>query len=84
MSRMNFVLAPKARRIGTPEMVSPYMEYKGDRETESPYRESDHVQLSMRITHLGGACHGCIAHKLSQLFTQVSRAERIIKTITCR
>lgn len=35
ISLKNFEDAPKARRIATPEMVSPYIEYKGDLVTES-------------------------------------------------
>jgi hypothetical protein len=35
ISRKNFEDAPKARRIVTPEIVSPYIEYRGDRVTES-------------------------------------------------
>jgi hypothetical protein len=35
MSLKVFEDAPKARRIVTPEMVSPYIEYKGDLVTES-------------------------------------------------
>jgi hypothetical protein len=35
ISRMNFEDAPKARRIVTPDIVSPYIEYNGDRDTES-------------------------------------------------
>lgn len=35
ISRINLELAPKARKIVTPEIVSPYIEYSGDRLTES-------------------------------------------------
>ena len=35
ISRKNFELAPNARKTGTPEIVSPYMLYSGERETES-------------------------------------------------
>ena len=35
MSLKNLEEAPKARRIVTPAIVSPYIEYRGERVTES-------------------------------------------------
>ena len=35
ISRRNFELAPKERMIETPAIVSPYIEYSGERDTES-------------------------------------------------
>lgn len=48
ISRKNFELAPKALKMVTPAMVSLYMEYKGERVTESDNNFRIKVEAYMR------------------------------------
>ena len=45
MSLKNLEEAPKARRIVTPAIVSPYMEYRGERVTESATENDRQIHI---------------------------------------
>jgi hypothetical protein len=73
ISLKKFEDAPKVRNIGTPEIVSPYIEYKGDLVTESAV-ESHSFVFSIRrddVAYRGDACPLTSVHKSVKLVSGV-------------
>ncbi len=73
ISRKNFELAPKALKIVTPAMVSLYMEYKGERVTESDIISESRSRLICGVTYQVDANLCCTVRIHSQLKVRLSQ-----------
>lgn len=71
------MLAPNDLMMGTPAIVSPYIEYSGERDTESirTYQKKD-AKSQNGIAHLNGACPDCNARTPWQLNAEMSSNNR--------